>query len=532
MSGSLRVLLAEPYSNHPPRIALLGLKQAIDSSDISIDKTEIINVTDQLHLLVRQADVLVFSLSNPIELESLFHFLTCAKLPLKRQNRTSEMPIVVAGGMGLANPEPLGEFLDAVVVGSGYEPLLSFLRIISEFGRASVVYPYESVSNIAGLYIPAITETTYTKDGKIADLTNSFRLNNVSSSSIYTYASKVSENEAVLVPDIGCKHKCSFCTLSFWFNYNSVSLNDILLAIDDLSEQGVTQIKINSATASQYPNLLEILEHIRSKGMTVAVGSVRIDKIDNDILRGLSGIHSLSLTQYLYRRPPKNGCPSLTFGIECGSDRLLRLLNKSITIREIKDGILRVTQNGITNIGEYFMIGIPTEREEDIRGIADLITFTYKCVAPFDGEVFVKITPLVPTPNTPMQRVEILSISEYKEKLSMIKQYLLCELGSSVLEHSVHIDSLPPEALLFETIAFRGDQRMGKVLEAICNNGNIGKEVTEEDVERELKSADLPNLSFFRRRIPKEEIAPWHFLISTSVLTEEEAYLKREKEHE
>jgi hypothetical protein len=235
-----------------------------------------------------------------------------------------------------------------------------------------------------------------------------------------------------------------------------------------------------------------------------------------------------SPTQFLYRDELANGAPSLTFGVEAASSRLLWLLNKRLDAGVIHDRLSSLVKGGLRNVEFYFLSGIPTETRSDRLAVAALIDFAVNLLDEVEGEVIVNVNPLIPTPQTAMQRVRACSGSELDEWLQHVRSEVLRKIGHRRFSERLRLSSMPVEDHLLQTLTIRSDRRIGRVLEMLYDtNGRLS--LNEDLAERLLEQAGLPDLGFYRRRIAHREIVPWQLVESPTVRAAEATYLKRER---
>jgi radical SAM superfamily enzyme YgiQ (UPF0313 family) len=470
----------------------------------------------------------VFSLSHPLEFRVLLRFCRLAKIPLQRRHRGPGDPIFLGGGMAFTNPEPLADFFDAIILGLDPSPLLALLDIIQCRGsvpRSVILADFTQVPNV---YIPEKIEFAYSPEGQIASISPGYEVLTAKPVMVARPLSgRFSPSEAVLMPDVGCRNRCAFCALTFHYRYDSADLTALTREIEALAARGVTSIKLNSATAFQHPDIIPLIDEIKRRGLRIAVGSVRVDQVSSEHLESLDGAHAISATQFLYRDGLMNGAPSLTFGIEAVSDRLLRLVNKGMDTEQIQARLERLVGSGLRNVGLYFLSGLPTETPTDRHAVADLIAYTVELLGRWNGQVLVNVNPLIPMPQTPMQRVELSSTVEFDTWMRDLRRELLITLGQRRYEKHVRLSGMPTRDLLIETITARSDRRIGRALELLHEQFRSTVE-NDSQAEALLQQARLPGLDFYRRRIGPGEILPWQLVEYPAVRAAEAAYYRRE----
>jgi len=525
----LRILL--PTALAPNRIGwhlgIRSLVRSLENCGAPID-VKIIHVKGDARLNTK-ADIILFSFSNPLDFRVLFDFCRLAGLPPRAAARADQGPVFIGGGIGLANPEPLGDYLDAVILGLDHQPVLQLLRTLPArpHSRQSVL---ATLTRTPNAYVPSAIDVAFAASGELCRLAPryGFAVRKTVGSVARAIGGQVSPEEGVLMPDIGCRQRCSFCVIPFLYPYQEAPLADLSAQVDDLRSSGVVNIKINSATAPQHSEFDGILARLKELNLKVALGSMRVDQVTPMFVRELTSSHRISASQHLYSPAPPNGAASLTFGVETASTRLLRLLNKKLTGIEIANRLKALIDAGLRNVGIYLLAGIPTETRDDVLETAVLIADLARRLRGINGHVYVGVNPLIPTPHTPMQRTSIMScaeLSDWRDALSVAVSSILDDAESFA---RVHLTTMSSASFLIETLAMRGDRRIGSVLETLHSSTSWDR-IDEDLVENELARHALPPLSFQRRRIPQSALLPWSLVMSPTLGAEELAYYQRER---
>ena len=381
------------------------------------------------------------------------------------------------------------------------------------------------------MYIPS--KITFRIDSEIGELFPTYQFTQKDYPIQFPISSIGSKGQPTLMPDVGCKFDCSFCQLTNFYPYNEAKLSDIRVEIERLAKNGNTVLKIASADTLQHSKINEIIKIVKDNNLKTAFGSARFSSAKNETLAELVQVHSPRNNSYLYRVPPKNGKGSLTFGAESATNRILKIINKGITVELMKERITQAASAGISNIGLYFLVGLPTETEDDIESIADLIIFAYKAVKSEEGNIYVGVNPLIPSPNTPMQRVGMLSIKQYEEKINHIKLKLFKELANETIQNKISFQTMDIGTYLFEMATMRGDRRTFRLFESFYQEKIRFDEITEEKMQFYLKKNNLPTLEEYQKPIPLETELPWKIIISDSLIDKEKKFFERvEKSNE
>lgn len=480
-------------------------------------------------------DVVGFTLQYEMSYSNILAMLELGGIPLLRENRREEDPIVVAGGPCAFNPEPLADFIDAFMVGDGEEQILDLNRVIMQ-GReegASRMTILKRLCAIRGVYVPALYDVQYNADGTIASMKpNCPEAPEKVLKAIIPDLDKAFYPTEIPVPYMeiihdrimleimrGCTRGCRFCQAGILYRpVRERSLEHLVELAQQLENTtGYEEISLSSLSSGDYTCLAELIrELIRrldEKHVSISLPSLRLDSVLKD---------SLEATQ-------KEKKTSLTFAPEAGTQRLRDVINKGVTEEDLMSKVSDAFHGGWSSVKLYFMMGLPTETTEDLDGIADLakkVVDAYFAVP--RGErakglrVVCSASVFVPKPFTPFQW-------EPQDTQEMVRE------KQSHLREKLHIKSVTfnyheSDLSYLEACFARGDRRMGQVLLRAYQKGCMldgWTELFKYDMWREA-FAELgidPAFYAYRRR-EKDEIMPWD-VIDCGVTKE---FLWREKE--
>ena len=480
-------------------------------------------------------DVVGFTLQYEMSYSNILAMLELGGIPLLRENRREEDPIVVAGGPCAFNPEPLADFIDAFMVGDGEEQILDLNRVIMQ-GReegASRITILKRLCAIRGVYVPALYDVKYNEDGTIASMKpNCPEAPEKVLKAIIPDLDKAFYPTEIPVPYMeiihdrimleimrGCTRGCRFCQAGILYRpVRERSLEHLVELAQQLENTtGYEEISLSSLSSGDYTCLAELIrELIRrldEKHVSISLPSLRLDSVLKD---------SLEATQ-------KEKKTSLTFAPEAGTQRLRDVINKGVTEEDLMSKVSDAFHGGWSSVKLYFMMGLPTETTEDLDGIADLakkVVDAYFAVP--RGErakglrVVCSASVFVPKPFTPFQWEPQDTQEMVREKQSHLREKLRIK-GVTFNYHESDLSYL-------EACFARGDRRMGQVLLRAYQKGCMldgWTELFKYDMWREA-FAELgidPAFYAYRRR-EKDEIMPWD-VIDCGVTKE---FLWREKE--
>lgn len=463
-------------------------------------------------------DVLAFSVSFENDFLNILTILHLAHLPLERKFRKESDPLILGGGVALfLNPEPLSDFFDLFILGEAEEVIDEFLKIFRSFrDRREVLL--KKLSLIEGIYVPQFYHVSYKEDGKIDEITPEpglpskikrrwiSDLNRFGTQSVlFTPETEFSEM-ALIELNRGCPRGCRFCAASFVYH---PFRNRSLSILKNLSKEALVKSKrigLTGTAVSDHPHLLSLCEEILTQQGGLSFASLRVDAI------------SPSLVQYLR----EGGGQSAAIAPEAGSERLRKIIKKGFRDEEILEAVEMFIKNGIFQVKAYFLIGLPFETEEDIKGILLLSKkIQHHLLSHLKDQkkgwrLILHVTPFVPKPHTPFQWVPFEELGELKRKLRVLRKGIQGEKHIGILH------DLPKWSYL-QAFLSRGDRRVGRVLMAAHHlQGNWAEAFRVTNLN--------PDFYVYRER-DLDEVFPWDFIdhgISKEKLKEE--YLQAMKE--
>ncbi len=482
-----------------------------------------------------QFDVVGFTLQYEMSYSNVLAMLKLGGIPLRREQRAKDAPIIVAGGPCAFNPEPLADFIDAFMVGDGEEQIVELNRVILDSRKAGLsrLECLKRLAGVRGVYVPALYDVTYHEDGTIA----SFRPNCPEApervvkaiitdldSAVYPEAIPVPYTEIIhdrIMLEImrGCTRGCRFCEAGMLYRpVRERSLERLVeLAAALEGATGYEEISLSSLSSGDYTCLAELirelLKRMENKRVSISLPSLRLDSVLKE---------SLEATQ-------KERKTSLTFAPEAGTQRLRDVINKGVTEEDLMEKVSDAFQGGWSSVKLYFMMGLPTETYEDLDGIADLarkVVSAYFAVPKGQRAKGLRVTcsasVFVPKPFTPFQWEPQDTMAAVHEKQLYLREALKIK--------GVNFNYHESELSFLEACFARGDRRMGQVLLRAFEKGCMLDGWTEYfryDLWREaFEEVGIDPAFYAYRRRDKEEILPWDFIDSGVT----KAFLWREKE--
>ncbi len=434
-------------------------------------------------------DLVGFSLMHELLYTNVLTILDLGRIPLRSADRADKDPLVIAGGPCSTNPESLAPFIDAFVVGEADEIIVELIDCLSsakkeELSREETLF---RLSGVDGVYIPAFYRPVYSKTGMHlrleplrAGIPETIRRQWPLSLKTSFYPerpivplTKIIQDRLDIELFRGCTRGCRFCHAGFFYRpVRERELNEVLHQVrSGLKISGWEEFGLLSLSTSDYTNIEALIsalkeELIRSR-ISCSLPSLRADNFSMDLAESVSEIK-------------KTG---LTFAPEAGTERLRKVINKEIDRQEILDTARTAFLKGWNLIKCYFMVGLPTECEEDIDGIVDLV-LSMREIAKSAGrnkKINVSIGSFVPKPHTPFQWEAFCRPAELQDRISYLKRWLNIK-GIKVKWHSV-------EASKLEAMLSRGDRKMSGVIEEAWRLGCRFDEWTEQLDPKKWKEA-------------------------------------------
>ena len=474
---------------------------------------------------IREFDFLGITIQYEMCYTNILQILDLSGMALKACDRQESDPVVIGGGPCTYNPEPLADFFDLFYIGEGetvYDQLLDAYKENKKNGGSKQDF-LEMAAQIEGIYVPSFYDVTYKEDGTIDRFypINSHAPEKVKKQVVMditdtTYPEapvvpfiKATQDRVVLEVQRGCIRGCRFCQAGMLYRPTRERNVDKLkeYAYKMLKNTGHEEISLSSLSTSDYSQLEELvnflIDEFKGKGMNITLPSLRIDAFSLDVMGKVQDIRK----------------SSLTFAPEAGSQRMRNVINKGLTEEDIINGAGQAFEGGWSKVKLYFMLGLPTETEEDMKEIAvlaDKVARRYyeipkdqrngKCQITASSSFF------IPKPFTPFQWARMYTNEEYISRAAIVKHAFQDQLNRKSLKYNWH----DAEVTVLEGVFARGDRKTASVIEEAYHLGCLYDSWTETfDNEKWMQAFENTgiDIGFYNlRERPLDEVFPWDFI--------------------
>ena len=487
---------------------------------------------------IKNLDFIGLTLNYEMCYTNVLQILDLGQIPLLAKDRTEDDPLVIGGGCCTYNPEPMADFFDLFYMGEGeisFYELFDLYKKMRAEGKTRHEFLHEA-SKVPGIYVPSLYEVTYKEDGTIAsfepiyeDVPKTIQKQIVLNMTEAVYPEKpvvpfikATQDRVVLEIQRGCIRGCRFCQAGMVYRpvreKNVEHLKE--LAYKMLKSTGHEEISLSSLSSSDYSELEELvnflIDEFKGKGVNISLPSLRIDAFSLDVMSKVQDIKK----------------SSLTFAPEAGSQRLRDVINKGLTEEVILNGSRLAFEGGWNKVKLYFMLGLPTETEEDMKAIPQLaneIAALYYDTVPKEKrngkcQITISTSFFVPKPFTPFQWAGMYTPGDYLARARVVNEGVHAQLNHKSIKYNWH----EADVTVLEGILARGDRKIGQALLKVYEKGGIFDAWSEYfDYQRWVDAfaeCGIDTDFYTMRERDLDEIFPWD-LIDTGVSKE---FLKRE----
>jgi len=417
---------------------------------------------------LKDFDIIGFSLGYELTYTNVLNILDLAQIPLFSYQRNSSHPLIIAGGSCALNPEPMADFIDLFVIGEAEEAISKLLDVFRTF-KGNKKKLLEEAASLPGVYVPSLYEVSYHKDGTLASIAPKIsqarlpierqivpKLLQPVTDPVVPHIRVVHDRGAVEIQR-GCSRGCRFCQAGMIYRpIRELPEEQVIDAVAALiSNCGYNEVSLVSLSTGDYPNISGLIGQLSRKysrdNLILSLPSLRIDTSSIELIESL----------------PHRRKTTLTFAPEAGTERLRQVINKNISEEAMFNTFAAAFEKGWFNLKLYFMVGLPTETTDDVKGIVDFVARTSQLGRKLRSRspgLRVSVATFVPKPHTPCQWLAQNTEDELTPKHELLKQGLR-RVG-------VHLSWQDTKTSQLEAVLSRGDRRLGKAIQKAWELGS------------------------------------------------------------
>ena len=478
-------------------------------------------------------DIIAFSVGYEMAFPAILNMLDLAGLPIRSAQRPALAPLVIAGGTAMYNCEPIADFIDLALLGEGEEQVPELIELYRRAKREDWDKQtfLREACHLEGVYVPSLYDVTYNDDGTVKVITPrdgapaKIRKRIVRDMNKAYYPAKTIVPSTEIVQDRitlelfrGCIRGCRFCQAGYVYRPVRPRAKELCAqyAREAVEDSGYQEMTLSSLSTSDYRPLVDLCDELEpfcaEKHLNLSLPSLRAD----------------NFSMALMERLQKGRKTGLTFAPEAGTQRLRDAINKNLTEEDLLESCRRAFAGGYSAVKLYFMLGLPTETDEDVEGIADVaahVMHAWRESAANKARgvrITVSTSWFVPKPHTAFQWEPQIPIEEYERRVALLRE----RMNTKTVTYNWH----PSPTSFMEAVISRGDRRMCAVLETAFHNG-AKLDAWEEyfSLERWMNAFEACGLDphfYANRTRTHDEVLPWsHIDVGVS-----DAFLKREHE--